>query len=77
MKELKIKANKMSQKQWFNFILELNIIKKAWKPYGVDIQLQGSGIKKIINLGTKVNEYNKLSRKDRRRGKKLEQDQGF
>jgi hypothetical protein len=35
MKELKIKANKMSQKQWFNFILELNIIKKAWKPYGV------------------------------------------
>ena len=71
MKELKIKANKMSQKQWFNFILELNIIKKAWKPYGVDIQLQGSGIKKIINLGTKVNEYNKLSRKDRRRGKKL------
>ena len=77
MKEVKIKANKMSQKQWFNFILELNIIKKAWKPYGVDIQLQGSGIKKIINLGTKVNEYNKLSRKDRRRGKKLEQDQGF
>ena len=58
-------------------IEELNIIKKAWKPYGVDIQLQGSGIKKIINLGTKVNEYNKLSRKDRRRGKKLEQDQGF
>ena len=77
MTELKIKAHKMSQKQWFNFILELNIIKKAWKPYGVDIQLQGSGIKKIINLGTKVNEYNKLSRKDRRRGKKLEQDQGF
>jgi len=77
MKELKIKANNISHKQWFNFILELNIIKKAWKPYGVDIQLQGSGIKKIINLGTKVNEYNKLSRKDRRRGKKLEQDQGF
>ena len=74
MKELKIKANNISHKQWFNFVLELNIIKKAWKPYGVDIQLQGSGIKKIINLGTKVNEYNK---KDRRRGKKLEQDQGF
>ena len=77
MKELKIKANNISHKQWFNFVLELNLMKKAWKSYGVDMQLQGTGIKKILNLGTKVNEYNKLSRKDRRRGKKLEQDQGF
>ena len=74
MKELKIKANNISHKQWFNFVLELNLMKKAWKSYGVDMQLQGTGIKKILNLGTKVNEYNK---KNRRRSKKLEQDQGF
>ena len=74
MKEVKIKANKMSQKQWFNFVLELNLMKKAWKSYGVDMQLQGTGIKKILNLGTKVNEYNK---KNRRSSKKVEQDQEF
>ena len=75
MKEkiITIKVNGASQGQWSHLLLELNLMKKAWKPYGVDIQLQGSGIKKIINLGTKVNEYNK---KDRRRSKKLEQDQG-
>jgi hypothetical protein len=74
MKELKIKANNISHKQWFNFVLELNLIKKAWKSYGVDMQLQGTGIKKILNLGTKVNEYNK---KNRRSSKKVEQDQEF
>ena len=56
MKEVKIKANKMSQKQWFNFILELNIIKKAWKPYGVDMNLKASGLRNVINHGTKVND---------------------
>ena len=74
MKELKIKANNISHKQWFNFVLELNLVKKAWKSYGVDMQLQGTGIKKILNLGTKVNEYNK---KNRRSSKKVEQDQGL
>ena len=74
MKELKIKANNISHQQWFNVVLELNLMKKAWKSYGVDMQLQGTGIKKILNLGTKVNEYNK---KNRRSSKKVEQDQGF
>ena len=74
MKELKIKANNISHKQWFNFVLELNLMKKAWKSYGVDMQLQGTGIKKIPNLGTKANEYIKNIR---RSSKKVEQDQGF
>ena len=54
MKEVKIKANKMSQKQWFNFILELNLMKKAWKPYGVDVEIKAPGIKKTILWGNKV-----------------------
>ena len=76
MKEkiITIKPKGISQKQWANLLLELNLMKKAWKSYGVDMQLQGTGIKKILNLGTKVNEYNK---KNRRSSKKVEQDQGF
>ena len=51
MKKLTITADKISKKQWSNLILELNIMKKAWKPYA-DIEIQATGIKKIIAWGT-------------------------
>jgi hypothetical protein len=53
MKKLTLTADKISQKQWSNLILELNIMKRAWKPYA-NIEIQGTGIKKIISFGTKV-----------------------
>ena len=53
MKKLTIVGKDITQKQWSNLVLELNLIKKAWKPYA-DIELQGSGIKKIIAYGTRV-----------------------
>ncbi len=53
MKKLTITADNISKKQWSNLILELNIMKKAWKPYA-DIEIQGTGIKKIIAFGTRV-----------------------
>tara|TARA_R100000900_G_scaffold125444_1_gene100000 strand:- start:273 stop:461 length:189 start_codon:yes stop_codon:yes gene_type:complete len=53
MKKLTITADNISQKQWSNLILELNIMKKQWKPYA-DIEIQGTGIKKIIAWGTRV-----------------------
>ena len=53
MKKLTLISKNISQKQWSNLVLELNLIKKAWKPYA-DIELQGSGIKKIISYGTRV-----------------------
>ena len=43
-----------AQKQWVNFILELNLMKKAWKPYGVDVEIKAPGIKKTILWGNKV-----------------------
>ena len=52
-KKLTIISKDITQKQWSNLVLELNLIKKAWKPYA-DIELQGSGIKKIISYGTRV-----------------------
>ena len=42
----------ISQKQWSNLVLEMNLIKKAWSSYA-KLEIQGPGIKKIIAHGTK------------------------
>ena len=52
-KVVTIKAKGISQKQYAVLLLELNILKKAWKPYGVNIELSGPGVKKIIEWGNK------------------------
>ena len=51
MKKLTITSKDISQKQWSNLILELNLMKKQWKPYA-EIEIQAPGIKKIIAWGT-------------------------
>jgi hypothetical protein len=51
MKKLTITSKNITQKQWSNLILELNLMKKQWKPYA-DIDIQAPGIKKIIAWGT-------------------------
>ena len=51
-KKLTITSEDITQKQWSNLILELNLIKKAWSSYAT-IQLQGAGVKKIIAHGTR------------------------
>ena len=55
MKEKKatITAKGASVKQWSDLILELNLIKKAWYRYGVTLDIQTPGIKKILSLGTR------------------------
>ena len=55
MKEKKaiISAKGASVKQWSDLMLELNLMKKAWRPYGVTLDIQAPGIKKIIGWGTK------------------------
>ena len=51
-KKLTITSEDITQKQWSNLVLELNLIKKAWSSYAT-IQLQGAGVKKIIAHGTR------------------------
>ena len=51
MKKLTISSKNISQKQWSNLILELNLLKKQWHKYA-DIEIQAPGIKKIIAWGT-------------------------
>ena len=52
-KVITIKPKGISQKQWSNLLLELNLVKKAWRPYGVDIQISAPGLKNVLKWGTK------------------------
>ena len=74
MKEkiITIKPKGISQKQWASFLLELNLMKKAWKSYGVDVEIKAPGIKNIIKWGTTINNEPK---RNRRTSNKVEQDE--
>ena len=47
-----ITSKDITQKQWSNLVLEMNLIKKAWSSYA-KLEIQGPGIKKIIAHGTR------------------------
>ena len=64
MKTVTINVEGISQGQWSTFLLELNLMKKAWRPYGVDVELKTHSINKIIALGTSHGETNKRLRRD-------------
>ena len=49
-----IQPKGISQKQWATLLLEINLMKQAWKPYGVNINMKASGLKNVLNHGTKV-----------------------
>ena len=51
MKKLTISSKNISQKQWSNLILELNLMKKQWSSFA-EINIEAPGIKKIIAWGT-------------------------
>ena len=55
-KSLKIVGKKISSKQWSNLVLELNLIRKQWKPYAT-FDIQGPGVKRIVKHGTSVAKY--------------------
>ena len=55
-KIITIKPKGITQKQWVNFLLELNLMKKAWKPYAT-LNLHAHSIRKIIENGSKKTTY--------------------
>jgi hypothetical protein len=63
MKTVTLNVNGISQGQWSTFLLELNLMKKAWKSYGVDVNLKAHSIKKIIEKGTSVNDPGRNSKR--------------
>ena len=52
MKTITLNVKGTSQSQWSTFILELNLMKKAWTRYGVEVELKAPNINKIISQGT-------------------------
>jgi len=63
MKTVTLNVEGISQGQWSSFLLELNLMKKAWKPYGVDVELKAHSIKRIISQGTSNGESIKKNRR--------------
>ena len=53
MKKATITVKGASTKQWSDLMLELNMMKKAWRSYGVTLDIQTPGIKKILAWGTR------------------------
>ena len=66
MKTVTINVEGISQGQWSTFLLELNLMKKAWRPYGVDVQLKAHSIKRIIAQGTSNGDTIKKNRRSRK-----------
>ena len=52
-KKVTITAKGISQKQWSVLLLEFNLIKKAWKKLGVDIDMSTPGLERILSWGTR------------------------
>ena len=66
MKEkiITLKINGAAQGQWSHLLLELNIMKKAWRSYGVDMNMKASGLKNVLNYGTRINDDSKKIRRN-------------
>jgi len=47
-----ISSKNITPKQWSVLLLELNLIRKAWKPYA-KLELTAPGIRKIVSNGTR------------------------
>ena len=71
MKTVTLNVNGISQGQWSTFLLELNLMKKAWRSYGVDVTLKAHSINKIITQGTANAD---TIAKNRRNSKRLQQN---
>jgi len=52
-KKILLEAKGASDKQWSVLVLELNIMKQAWKKFGVKLSLKSPDANRIIAWGTK------------------------
>ena len=65
-KTVTLKVEGAAQGQWSSLLLELNLMKQAWRPYGADITMKAPGLKNVLNYGTRIND---TTTKDRRSNK--------
>ena len=53
MKEVNLKISNISQKQWVNLLIELNLMRTAWKRFGPNIEIKAKNFNRIITWGRK------------------------
>jgi hypothetical protein len=58
MKEIKIKVNNASHKQWALLLIELNMLKDSWRRYGPMLNIKANNFNKIIKWGRKKHDEN-------------------
>ena len=51
-KIISIKPKGVTPKQYSALLLEINLMKRAWKSYGVDLQVSAPGLRNILKWGT-------------------------
>jgi hypothetical protein len=54
MKEVHLKVSNISPKQWTSLLIELNLVKSAWRRFGPDIKIKARNFDKIIKWGKKT-----------------------
>ena len=54
MKEVNLKVSNISNKQWAQLLLELNLVKSAWKRFGPKINIKAKNFDKIVKWGQKT-----------------------
>ena len=53
MKEVHLEISNISQKQWVNFLLELNLVKSTWRKFGPHITIKAKNFDRIVKWGKK------------------------
>ena len=71
-REINITVENITQKQWTNLVIELNLVSEAWKPYGPKIKLKTYNFERIIKWGRSKNEN---TGKNRRSSSKVESNE--
>ena len=54
MKEVHIKVSNISQKQWTNLLIELNLVKDSCQRFGPEINIKAKNFDRIIKWGRKL-----------------------
>ena len=53
MRKITLKTKGLSTKQYSTLVLELNVMSKSWKKFGVNSNIAADGAERIINWGNK------------------------
>ena len=69
-KEINIKVENITQKQWTNLLIELNLVSESWRPYGPKIKLKAKILERIIKWGRKTHD----DKEDRKSSTTVEQN---